>query len=38
MSPPLEQALQLYPGAVVAISRDPCFIEALGEDATFMDL
>ena len=34
----LEQALQLYPGAVVAISHDAFFIAALGPDAAFVDL
>ena len=34
----LEQALRIYPGAVIAVSHDRFFIEALGPEVTFVDL
>ncbi len=34
----LEQALQLYPGSVIVVSHDRSFLEALGPQATSLDL
>ncbi|MGA2134147.1 MAG: ribosomal protection-like ABC-F family protein [Bryobacteraceae bacterium] len=34
----LEEALRLYPGAVVAVSHDRFFIAALGSEVTFVNL
>jgi len=34
----LEKALRLYPGAVVVVSHDRFFIEALGPEVTLLDL
>jgi ATP-binding cassette subfamily F protein 3 len=34
----LEQALRIYPGAVIAVSHDRFFVEALGPDVAFVDL
>ena len=34
----LEQALRLYPGTVIAVSHDRAFLDALGENATVLQL
>ena len=34
----LEKALRLYPGALIAVSHNPFFIEAIGPEADFVDL
>jgi ATP-binding cassette subfamily F protein 3 len=34
----LEQALRLYPGAVIVVSHDRCFLAALGPGVTSLKL